>query len=255
MTRRGKHRFAIVIVVLIVIPIAAYAALWLTFGRGVFAGESEHNFGVVIVDGPLTVVEYTFKLTNNTGSAITIAQIKPSCSRCMIMEDLENNTIEAGATFELKTGLALPGQSGKSRKSMAIILEDDRVHQLWLEAYGRSKNQLEVTTPYLQVDAEGKVKFVVFAEVWEDADNPPEPVIETSDGITSELLTWTQVGQANETIGRPARWKALTMLTMDGDASVERGFVTTRFKDSEISIPVVAQYSNQPDEGPGTPGE
>jgi len=230
MNRKLLHRIGIACLVFLAICIATYITFKLTVGRGVFEGESRHDFGVVLIDDPFSRFEHTFKLTNRTSKTLNIKNIKPSC----ICTSAEPNTrvLEPGDVFELNTKLLLK-TSKYTETHIALTFDDDTVHKLWLKANGRMRQQLSASTGVLPIQQSKPNVIVVFVEVWEDIQNAPEPKIVTDEGVEAKFTRWNIQHKGNDSRGEPARWSGRILVSQTAETIAKDAKLTLQFKDNE----------------------
>ena len=230
MNRKLLHRISIACLVFLGICIATYITFKLTVGRSVFAGESRHEFGVVLIDDPFSTFEHTFKLTNRTSKTLNIKNIKPSC----VCTTAEPNTrvLEPGDVFELNAKLLLKA-SKYTETHIKLTFDDDTVHKLWLQANGRMRQQLSASTGVLPIQQSKPTVMVVFVEVWDDIQNAPEPKIVTDEGIEAKFTRWDIQFKGNESKGIPGRWSGRILVSQTAQEIANNAKLTLQFKDSE----------------------
>jgi len=230
MNRKLLHRIGIACLVFLGICIATYITFKLTIGRSVLAGESRHDFGVVLIDEPSSTFEHTFKLTNRTSKTLNIKNIKPSCG-CTTAEP-NTLVLMPGDVLELEAKLSL--KSSSLRKSrISITFDDDTFHNLWIQGFGRMRQQLSASTGVLPVQPNKPAVMVVFVEVWEDIENAPEPKIVTDEGIEAKFTRWDLQFKGDDSRGKPGRWSGRILVSQTAQTIAKDAKLTLQFKDNE----------------------
>lgn len=240
MNRKLLHRIGIIGLALIGISIATYVTFKQTIGRSELAGESRHDFGVVLIDEPSSTFEHTFKLTNRTNKTLNIKRIKSSCI-CTTAEP-NSRVLEPGDVFELDAKLSLK-LSKFTETHIALTFDDDTVHKLWLQANGRKRQQLSASTSVLPIQINNPTVMVVFVEVWEDIQNAPEPKIVTDEGIEAKFTRWNLIFKGNDSSGKPARWSGRILVSQTAKSIAKDAKLTLQFKDNEVIT--VGVYMNR----------
>ena len=255
MNRKLLHRIGIACLVFLGICIATYITFKLTIGRSVLAGESRHDFGVVMIDEPFSTFEHTFKLTNRTSKTLNIKNIKPSC----ICTTAEPNTrvLEPGDVFELDAKLSLK-TSKYTETHITLTFDDDTFHNLWIQANGRMRQQLSASTGVLPIQRNKPTVMVVFVEVWEDVENAPEPKIVTDEGIEAKFTRWNLQNKGNDPRGEPARWSGRILVSQTSETIAKDAKLTLQFKENEKVV--VGLYTDREagdliDEAPAGDGD
>ena len=230
MNRKLLHRIGIAWLVFLGICIATYITFKLTIGRSVLAGESRHDFGVVLIDEPSSTFEHTFKLTNRTNKTLNIKNIKPSCG-CTTAEP-NTRILEPGNVLEIDAKLSLRSSNLKESR-ITITFDDDTFHNLWIQANGRMRQQLSASTGVLPIGQNKPTVMVVFVEVWEDIQNAPEPKIVTDDGVEAKFTRWNIQHKGNDSSGKPARWSGRILVSQTAEKIASDAKLTLQFKDNE----------------------
>jgi hypothetical protein len=91
----------IIAFMLIALPVAAYAGLWLIASsqRGPLSGATTHDFGVVQLTSMEMEVKHRYRLTNRTDAPVTIRAVKPECG--CVKNERAKIVIQPGETGEV----------------------------------------------------------------------------------------------------------------------------------------------------------
>lgn len=230
MNRKILHRICIAWLVFLGICIATYITFKLTVGRSELAGVSRHDFGMVLIDEPSSTFAHTFKLTNRTNKTINIKHIKPSCI-CTTAEP-NSRVLKPGDVFELEAKLRLKS-SKYTETHITLTFDDDTVHNLWIQATGRKRQQLTASTQALPIKQNKPTVMVVFVEVWDDIENAPEPKIVADEGIEAKFTRWNLQHKGNDARGVPARWSGRILVSQTAETIAKDAKLTLQFKDNE----------------------
>lgn len=255
MDRRKIHRIAILIVAVVVLSIAGVIALVVTGGGSVLAGESHHDFGVVLIDAPNSTFEHTFHLTNTSEEVVVIKSAKPSCS-CTTSQ-LSTLSLDPGRTVDIATRMRLR-ESGHRKISITLALDNDEIHDLWLEANGRVRQQLKVTAEFLRVTPGSSAMTMVWLEVWEDVENAPQPTLVTPEGVTATFTRWSLHRKGDEHQGMPAQWSGRVVVEQQADALPEGAVMTVQHESNDpltvYLMPVLPSTPGGSAESPASDG-
>lgn len=240
MNRKLLHRIGIICLALIGLCLATYITFKLTVGRSVLAGESRHDFGIVLIDDPISSFTHTFKLTNRSNKTLNITSIKPSCG-CTTAEP-NTRVLMPGDLLELEAKLTLKSSNYKESR-ITITFDDETFHNLWVKAYGRKRQSLLASAGVLGLQQNIPKVLVVFVEVWDNVKNAPKPKIVTDEGIEAKFTRWNIQNKGNDANGEPARWSGRILVTKTAETIDRKAKITLQFEDDEPII--VGIYTNR----------
>lgn len=243
MDRRTLHRIAILVLAVVGLSTAAVIALVVALGGSVLDGESRHHFGVVLLDSPSSMFKHTFHLINDSDETVVIESAKPSCS-CTTAE-LSTRTIEPGGSIDITARMTLK-VSAHRKISITLNLSDGDFHNVWIEANGRRKQQLTASAEFLRIAPGSPAMTVVWVEVWDDADNAPEPTLVTPDGVTAKFTRWDLHRKPDERYGAPAQWSGRIVVEQQSEALPPGAAMTVQFKSNQPVTVYLAPVIPQP---------
>ncbi len=231
MDRQTIHRIAILILAVAGLATAAVIALVVTLGGSVLEGESRHDFGVVLIDSPSSTFEHTFHLINESDKTVVIESAKPSCS-CTTAQ-LSTRILEPGDAVDVTTRMTLKA-SAHRKVSVTLVLDNDQIHGLWVQASGRLRPQLTSTATILRVAPGSSAMMVLWVEVRDDNENAPQPTLVTPEGVTAKFTRWSLQRKGNKRKGMPAHWNGRVVIEQQADALPEGAVMTVQPVSSSI---------------------
>jgi hypothetical protein len=185
MQNQPAHRLMLAALTVAALAIGGwFLARWLA--RGDFTGPRSHDFGIVEIYPPETVVEHVFALANEGDASLRVVEAAPNCGCTTARVPLE--PIAPGETLEIPVSLRL--RHSRSRDATVRIAFDDGAHVvLRVRAIGRMAQPMYVRPLPLSVvsqrSAEGMLGIEWFAE-----GDPPPPTFDVPEGITIAAGPW-----------------------------------------------------------------
>jgi hypothetical protein len=174
-------------------------------------GLRRHDFGVILIEDGQGSATHTVTYTNNSDTDYEILSVNQSC-KCTAA-DVSATFLAAHESVDLTVTMTL-NVSGKKTSSVRLVLSDDTVITLWLEATGRQKHPLQVTQG---LDEDGVVtvcekqpKQLVFIVECEIDGKPGRLIVDDPPShLAVTIPPWEQVLKGNEQGDVPARWKSV----------------------------------------------
>jgi hypothetical protein len=179
------------------------------------SGELSHDFGVVPIDRPFSVLEHTFRLKNTTDHTMQLTNATPTCG--CTTTDWPDDPVPSGEELVIPTHLKL---RRSQLRSSAIRLEfaSGEVVVLNIRGVGRFKQPMSFTPQKLELvqgDEDG-VRGVLKLE-WFDKSKPPEPTVETPEGVRVEFDRWRMTKAANPNKGTPQNWTMILSVFQEAE--------------------------------------
>ena len=169
-----------------------------------FSGETEHDFGIVQVEPPHTIVEHIFQLKNETGRVIKLVNAVPTCG----CTTTDWPTEEVGVGKELLVPVHLKLQRSEIKRSK-IRLEFDSGDAMVLKIVGsgRQLQPLSCKPHVLELvdgDTDG-TRGILKLERYVSSP-PPMPRVVTPEGVQVEFTSWRKAKAGDEQQGKPDEW-------------------------------------------------
>ncbi|MDG2199913.1 MAG: DUF1573 domain-containing protein [Phycisphaerales bacterium] len=245
--RRGKRRFKpmqvfSILLLLLGLFFLAWWILQLVMASPLQPVESgHHDFGVVLIDAPKSVVEHTFVLVNTSDEPVRILKTVPSCG-CTWAGPGEP-FLEPGQRMELPVTLSVK-ESHKLDSNIKVVLENHSPLVLWLSARGRMRDSLRHTPRSISIrrPSEGTLGIKqsnarLYVEGWGDA-RPPTPVFDAPEGLTIEFQGWRLTKQGVHRLGTPNLYEGEVLVKSTG-APPERTEIPVTMPDGQVTTLLV----------------
>jgi hypothetical protein len=185
MQNRPTHRLMLAALTVAALAIGGWF-LARSLSRGDFTGPRSHDFGIVDIHPPETVVEHVFTLMNEGDESLRVVEAAPNCGCTAARVPLE--PIAPGETLEIPVTLRL--RHSRSRDATVRIAFDDGAHVvLHVRAIGRMAQPMYVRPLPLSVVSQRSAEAVLGIEWFADT-NPPSPTFDVPDGVTIAAGPW-----------------------------------------------------------------
>jgi hypothetical protein len=225
----NRTTIGFLVVAMIVVAIVAAVLLFSRFqSDSPFEGERSIDFGMQEMHGEPVVFTGTFTLRNTSGTAVHVLALRPNCG--CVQAELPRRVIPAGQSLEIPFAMTLD-RHGARTAYIDVLLADERVEQLRLDAAAREMYRITLAPSELQLDAGERQVVTVIVEVHGGENPPPQPLIDAPERVATSFLGWTelegrQLGGVNS-----RRWRGEINVAMasHADASAE-------FPDAELII-------------------
>ena len=221
--------------------------VWFVFStilKSPFSGELRHDFGVVPIDRPFSVLEHTFRLTNTTDHTMQLANATPTCG-CTTTE-WPDDPVPIGEELIIPTHLTLRRSQLKSSKIRLEFVSGETV-VLHIKGVGRFTQPLSFVQQAMKLtlgDEEG-FRGVLKLE-WYDKSKPPDPTIETPNGIRVQLGQWRMAKVADTNKMTPQLW-TIVLTAYQTDVLEDDASITVKIEGvTELDIPCTANTLNPP---------
>ncbi|MDG1136829.1 MAG: DUF1573 domain-containing protein [Phycisphaerales bacterium] len=235
----NKKKIYVFLLVLIAIVALAWATLVFYFSSPL-GGSLSHNFGVVPIERPFTVLEHTFRLKNKMNHELRLKSATPTCG-CTTTEWPEEIVLP-GEEFVIPVHLKL--RRSQLRKSQ-IRLEFDsgELAVLHVEGVGRFIQPMSISPPSLPLKRGplGGAKGVIRLE-WDGAQRPEKPVISFPNGVVGEFDNWQFSSSADPHKGIPEIWTIRVRLTLEDEAlTTNQTVIITMPGLPQLEVPVILE--------------
>ncbi|MEE2912476.1 MAG: DUF1573 domain-containing protein [Planctomycetota bacterium] len=217
---------------------------WTTMLESSLSGDLSHDFGVVLIDRPSSVLEHTFRLTNEKDETLNLIKATPSCG-CTTTEWPEEPVL-SGEELIIQTHLTLQRSQLRSSK-IRLDFDNGEMVVLHIKGVGRFKQPLSFVQQAMKLSLDDKDGFRgVLKLEWYEKAKPPRPTFEIPDGLRVEFDQWRLATSADQNKMTPQVWtivlKAYQIAELKKDASllVKIEGVT------QLAIPCSAETMNPP---------
>jgi hypothetical protein len=209
-----------------------------------FSGELRHDFGVVSIERPFSVLEHTFRLTNETDQTLYLINATPSCG-CTTTEWPEG-PVASGEELVIPTHLTLRRSQFRSSK-IRLEFDNGEMIVLHIKGAGRFVQQLSFAQQSMKVSIGDEDGFRgVLKLEWYEKRRPPNPTIEPPEGLRVEIDKWRLVTESDPNKMTPQVWtiilKARQIAELEDDASLLIKIEGT----TELIIPCTSETMNPP---------
>lgn len=225
-----------------------YGMYYVSVGRPLLAGDHDHDFGSVVLEGTGSTFEHTFDLANRTRRTVTIQEIKTSCG-CTVAAP-SRTTLEPGETVQITATLSLR-HDGRKVTNIFLNCGDDGIDVLRLEAGARYKQRLVVPSEFAVLQQGVVVERAIQYHDYDSNDTPPAPRITAPGGVTATFTEWRQTRRRQPSQTRSARWFGRLRIEQVAEILPPNAALLIRVgDDQEVKVPLFAKAS-APRQGSG----
>lgn len=244
MPRRGSVRTIVIILLAAVLLLAAGAYGFIAFMRAnaPLVGDSVHDFGIVPITGRETSFTHTFTLTNNSGEAMYIAGVRPSCG--CAGATFSHTIVQPGEVLEVEATLTL-AKSGYRDANVEILTAGEYSKKVYLKATGKRETPIWSPRPELLVteSSRGVLDLPIAAETYGRSEPPPVPeVVAPAQFVVAEVGEWRLTRPEKGSSGEGAQWTLRIRLDYNGlpipDDAKATVSMTYEGKPISIEIPI-----------------
>ena len=228
----------------LVVLVGAGWFVFLAIFNSSFSGELRHDFGVVRIDRPFSVLEHTFRLTNETDQPLHLINATPSCG-CTTTEWPED-PVASGEELVIPTHLTLRRSQFRSSK-IRLEFDNGEIVVLHIKGVGRFTQPLSFVqqSMKLSIDDEEGFRGVLKLE-WEGKGRPPRPTAEPPEGLKVEFDEWRMATTADPNKMTPEVWTIILKAHLIS-ALADDAVLIVNIKDvTELLIPCTAETLNPP---------
>ena len=230
----------------VVITAAIFVAVvWFVFVavfKSSFSGELRHDFGVVPIDRPFSVLEHTFRLTNETDQTLHLINATPTCG-CTTTE-WPKGPVRSGEELVIPTHLTLRRSQFRSSK-IRLEFDNGEMVVLHIEGVGRFTQPLSFAQQAmkLSIDDEDAFRGVLKLE-WYDKGRPPQPITELPEGLRVEFDEWRMASEADSNKKTPQVWTIILKAYQTGALADDASLKVNVEGVTELTIPCTAETMN-----------
>ncbi len=226
-----KTRFLFVLGAAIVIAILLVKVIW--FGSPL-SGQKTHDFGIIEVERPTSMVEHTFVLTNQSGEDLVLVDVIPDCG-CATTQAYQS-VIPKGEDLILPVQFKLR-QSQLRRSTIRLVFENGKVEIISLQAEGRMKQPLRISPVRIVLTPEGGEVFATLGMERFDDTRPPKPEFKLPEGMRLKSEKWKQKSKNKSWEKIPANWSMRLELKTDLQLPEDSQFVIV-VNGNELIVPL-----------------
>lgn len=212
-----------------VLAVAA-AATWLVVivrqARPV-AGELSHDFGLVAVEEPETILEHVFRLRNLRATPLKLVLAAPDCGCTTV--DPPKEAIGPGEDLVLPVYLKLR-HSRYRASTVRLVFESGETVSLKVEARGRVIQPLRMRPLPIRVSPERPGDVALVAERFEPGP-PPDAQVSVPRGLTVRVGDWHLERRGNSRDATPDLWLVMLRLEAQQGANLD-GPIVARVGDA-----------------------
>lgn len=209
-----------------------------------FSGELRHDFGVVPIDRPFSVLEHTFRLTNESDQTLHLINATPSCG-CTTTE-WPAGPVGSGEALVIPTHLTLRRSQFRSSK-IRLEFDNGEIVVLHIKGVGRFTQPLSFVqqSMKLSIDDEDGFRGVLKLE-WEGNGRPPRPTAELPEGLKVEFDDWRMATAADPNKMTPEVWTIILKAYLTGTLAEDASLLVRIEGVAELIIPCTADILNPP---------
>jgi hypothetical protein len=209
-----------------------------------FSGELRHDFGVVRIDRPFSVLEHTFRLTNETDQTLHLIKATPSCG-CTTTEWPED-PVGSGEELVIPTHLTLRRSQLRSSK-IRLEFDNGEIVVLHIKGVGRFAQPLSFVqqSMKLSLDDEDGFRGVLKLE-WEGKGRPPRPTAQPPEGLNVEFVEWRMATAADPNNMIPEVWTIILKAHQTGTLAEDASLLVNIEGVTELLIPCTGETLNPP---------
>ena len=206
-------------------------------------GPLRHSFGVVPIERPFTVLEYTFRLQNKTDHNLRLKSATPTCG-CTTTEWPED-IVAPGEDFLLPVHLKLRRSQLRSSQ-IRLEFDSGEVVVLRIDGVGRFIQPMSISPPALPLKKGplGGAKGVIRLE-WDGEQRPKNPTVAFPEGIEGEFDAWRFSSAADPHKGIPEIWTIRLRLSLEDELLQSNQFATVTMEGMPpLNVPIVLQETD-----------
>lgn len=209
-----------------------------------FSGELRHDFGVVPIDRPFSVLEHIFRLTNESDQTLHLINAIPSCG-CTTTE-WSKGPVGSGEELVIPTHLTLRRSQFRSSK-IRLEFDNGEIVVLHIKGVGRFTQPLSFVqqSMKLSIDDQDGFRGVLKLE-WEGNGRPPRPTAELPDGLKVEFDEWRMATAADPNKMTPEVWTIILKAYLTGTLADDALLLINIEGVTELIIPCTADTLNPP---------
>jgi hypothetical protein len=215
MSKRTIHLLLLTVVTIICLGVVLVLLLTAGIFRSPLQGEKSFDFGIVQIQRPYTVLEHTFRLTNETDHTLKLADAVPTCG--CTTTDWPEEPVGVGEELVVPVHLKLQRSQHRSSK-VRLTFESGEVVVLFIEGTGRFKQPLRCFPPTIKVldgNKEGTRNMLLLE--WYQLSTPKLPTFGTPKNIRVEPLNWVISRRGDKKLGTPDEWSVQLYTFLDGE--------------------------------------
>jgi len=242
--RRASVRTIVLILLAVVGLLAGGVFGFIAFMRAnaPLLGESVHDFGIVPITGKETSFTHTFELTNNSGEAMYIAGVRPSCG--CAGATFSQNIVQPGDVLSIEATLTL-GKSGYRDANVEILTAGEYSTKVYIKATGKREMPIwsQRSELFVRPSSRGVLDMPILAETYGRSEPPPLPTVTVPDQfVVAEVGDWRLLRPEKGTAGEGAQWSLSIRLDYNGLPITEDAHATVSMtyegKPIEIDLPI-----------------
>lgn len=234
----SKNRFHIVLLSLVVLGglfIAGMFGLPALF-HSALEGEKSHDFGIVDIERPFTILEHTFRLKNVTDHALQLADAVSTCG--CTTTDWPDQPVQAGEEFIVPVHLKLERSQLRGSK-IRLEFESGEIVTLKIKGTGRFIQPLQCLPPILSiVNGNKQGTRCLLSLEWYKVSNPPLPTFDTPEHIRVETNQWRLSKEGDYNRGVPDQWSLQLTVFLDGALEQESDLLIDVAKNPTLHVPL-----------------
>jgi|TARA_B100000959_G_C14901821_1_gene591277 hypothetical protein len=239
MTRKKAHLFLVAIIGFLIVMVLGWGIYNYLF-TGPIAGDLNHDFGVVMIDRPSTIIEHTFRLKNTTDHDLRIKSATPTCG-CTTTQWPEE-AVKPNDYFEIPVHLRLKKSEMKKSK-IRLEFDSGETAILKIKGVGRFKQSMRVSPPSLPIPKTslGGAKCVIQLE-WDQETRPEQPVVSFPEGVNVEFDSWRFSKASDSNKKAPELWTIRMQVFFDTTVNPDDAFVSVTMPGAPtLKIPLLLE--------------
>jgi hypothetical protein len=203
MSKKKMHIASVVAICICILAIGAWFVIPAMFG-GPLSGNTRHDFGVVSIARPKTVLTHTYRLKNTTDHVLQLTKAVPSCG--CTTTDWPKDPVAVGEELVVPVHLTLR-RSQLRTSTVRLEFATGEVAVLRIQGVGRFAQPLNIMppTPILYLKSMQGTRAILSLE-WTAQEKPQKPTLTAPDGLQIEFDDWILSKKADTNKGIPELW-------------------------------------------------
>ncbi|MBC8200425.1 MAG: DUF1573 domain-containing protein [Planctomycetes bacterium] len=233
MSKKKIHIAIVGVISVCLLAIGAWFIVTVVFS-GPLTGNMRHDFGVVQIDRPKTVLTHTYRLQNTTDHALQLTNAVPSCG--CTTTDWPKEPVGVGEELVVPVNLTLR-RSQLRTSSVRLEFATGEVVVLRIQGIGRFTQPMSIMPPepILYSNAMQGTRAILSLE-WSGKEKPEKPTLKVPEGLHIEFDDWILSKEAEANIGIPELWTIRMRLMLREDVEGSQEFSINMLESPELVV-------------------
>ncbi len=234
MSKKKMHIASVVAISICLLAIGAWFIVTMLFS-GPLSGNMQHDFGVVKIARPKTVLTHTYRLKNTTDHELQLTNAVPSCG--CTTTDWPKDPVAVGEELVVPVNLTLR-RSQLRTSSVRLEFATGEVAVLRIQGIGRFKQPMSIMPPepILYSSSMQGTRAILSLE-WSGEEKPEKPTLAVPDGLHIEFDDWNLSKEAEANTGIPELWTIRMRLVLRETIEGSQDFSINMPGSQELVVP------------------